>query len=241
MSFLKLGFSAKDAAKAAEEKNIVVIVDVLRCSSTIISLLAKGAKEIFITKSIKEARDLHSKLENSILAGERYGIKPKGFDFGNSPLEFTEENVNGKSIVLTTTSGAKAIYASKNSELTFIGAFLNVKFVSEAAFKKAKEKTITLIASGKKGEFSLEDFICCGAIASELINLGFNKFDDGVKAAVLAWENAKQNLKEVIKSGSHAKYLIQKGFEKDVEFCSNLNTLNIVPIYENGVIRKLDF
>jgi len=241
MSFLKLGFSAKDAAKAAERKNVTIIIDVLRCSSTIISLLAKGAKEIFIAKSIKEAKTLHFKLKNSILAGERHGIKPKGFDFGNSPLEFTEENVKGKSVILTTTSGAKAIYVAKNSALTLIGAFLNVKFVSEAAFKKAKEKTVALIASGKKYEFSLEDFICCGAIASELINLGINEFDDGVKAAVLAWENAKHNLKETIKNGNHAKYLIQKGFEKDVEFCSTINTLNIVPIYKDGAIRKLDF
>ncbi|MBS7657865.1 MAG: 2-phosphosulfolactate phosphatase [Candidatus Bathyarchaeia archaeon] len=239
MSFLKLGFSAKDAVKAAERKDITIIIDVLRCSSTIISLLAKGAKEIFIAKSLREAREIHSKLENSILVGERHGIKPKGFNFGNSPLEFTKEDVKEKSVILTTTSGAKAIYAAKNSEATFIGAFLNAKFVSEAAFKKAKGKTISLIASGKKNEFSLEDFICCGAIASELIKLGSKEFDDGIKAAILAWKTASLNLKGTIKNGTHAKYLIQKGFEKDVEFCSNLNTINIVPIYKNGIIQKL--
>ncbi len=241
MIFLKLGFSVKDATKAAEKKNVIIIVDVLRCSSTIISLLAKGAKEIFIAKSLREAKELHLKLKNSILVGERHGFKPKGFNFGNSPLEFTEEDVKGKTIILTTTSGAKAIYATKSNEFNFIGAFLNVNFVSKAAFEKAKEKStsISLIASGKKSEFSLEDFICCGAIASELINFEAVKADDGVKAAILTWNYAKQNLKEIIKSGNHAKYLIEKGFEKDVEFCSNINALNIVPVYRNGVIQKL--
>ncbi|MBS7656194.1 2-phosphosulfolactate phosphatase [Candidatus Bathyarchaeota archaeon] len=236
---LKLGFSTDAAAKAAERKDAIIVIDVLRCSSNIISLLAKGVKEIFIAKSLKEAWNLHKKLKDSILAGERSGIKPKGFHFGNSPLEFNEEDVKERQVILTTTSGAKAIYASKNSDLVFIGAFLNVKFISKIVFEKVKEKNISLIASGKKGEFSLEDFLCCGAIASELINLGINEADDGIKAAVLAWREASKNLKEAIKDGSHAKYLIKRGFEKDVEFCSSINILNVIPIYKNGVVRKL--
>jgi 2-phosphosulfolactate phosphatase len=236
---LKLGFSVVDAAKAAERKDAIIIVDVLRCSSNIISLLAKGAKEIFIAKSLKEARRLHKELKNSILVGERGGVKPKGFHFGNSPLEFTEEDVKERRVILTTTSGAKAIYASKNSDLVFIGAFLNAKFISKAVFEKAEGRDISLIASGKKGEFSLEDFLCCGAIASELISLGINEADDGVKAAVLAWREASKNLKEAIKEGNHAKYLTEKGFERDIDFCIFLNALDIIPIYKNGVVYKL--
>lgn len=238
---VRVGLSARDAAKASKRGDVIIVVDVLRCSSTIISLLDKGVEAIFIAESLRGARELRKKLGDAILAGERGGLKPKGFDFGNSPLEFPRERVKGGKVVLTTTSGTKAISSSRGSKWVFVGAFLNAGFVSKAALKKAEEEGagISIIASGRKGEFSLEDFLCCGLIASELSSRGEVRLDDAAKAALLAWREARANLSEVIKSGDHAKRLMELGFKNDVEFCVSVNSMGIVPYYRDGAVRKL--
>lgn len=238
---VRVGVSARDAVKASERDDVIIVVDVLRCSSTIISLLDKGVEAIFIAKSLKEARELREKLGEAILAGERGGVKPKGFDFGNSPLEFPEERVKGGRVVLTTTSGTKAISSSGGSKWVFIGAFLNAGSVSEAAFKKAAEegKGISIIASGRRGELSLEDFLCCGLIAFELSSRKGARLDDAAKAALLAWRGARAELSEAIKGGDHAKRLTELGFKEDVEFCASVNLTSTVPYYKGGAVRKL--
>jgi 2-phosphosulfolactate phosphatase len=138
------------------------VIDVLRSSSTIINALANGANYIIPTATLKEAYKLHMLHPDYLLVSERRRHKPEGFNLGNSPLEFTPEQINGKNMIMTTTSGTIALTRCRQAELIFIGAFLNVSSVAEKAIKIAKMKEIgvSFVLADEKGRFSLEDFTC---------------------------------------------------------------------------------
>lgn len=240
---LNLELSAKDTLKAVSRKDVLVVIDVLRCCSTIVTALANGAKRVIPTKTIKEAQALHKKHPEFLLAGERKGLKPKGFDLGNSPLEFSSNIVKGKHVVLTTSSGTKAICSSKKARWVLIGAFFNAEAVAKTAFEIAeKEKIgISFVLSGTHGRFSLEDFMCAGAIVE---NLPADKieYSDAVLAASLTFQRSCKQLTRVIQRGSHARYLKDIRYGEDVKFCCQLDAYPVVPIYKakSIVLLSLD-
>jgi len=240
---VSLEICAKDAAKAVSRRDVLIIIDVLRCCSTIVMALANGTKEVIPTETVREAQALHKKHPEFLLAGERKAIKPKGFDLGNSPLEFSPKTVEEKHVILTTTSGTKAICLSKNARWVLIGAFLNAEAVAKTAFKIAeKEKIgISFVLSGTRGRFSLEDFMCAGAIAE---NLPADRIEcsDAALAASLTFQQSCEQLTEIIQCGRHARYLKDIGHEEDVKFCCQLNAYPVVPIYEaeSIVLLSLD-
>ena len=238
---INLGFTAKDIARAVQRKDLIIVIDVLRCCSTIVTALANFAEGVIPTRTVREARMLHEKHPELILAGERGGIKPKGFNLGNSPLEFSAQKVKGKSIILTTSSGTKAIILSKNTMHVLIGSFLNAKAIAKVALTIAEqEKTaISLISAGTNGHFSLEDFICVGAIAQDF-SADKIEYSDAVLAALLAFQKARKSLTRVIQSGHHAVRLKRLGFEGDVKFCCRLNVFQFVPFLKGDTIVPLD-
>jgi len=237
---VNLEFTSKDIAKAVQRGDVIIVIDVLRSCSTIVTALGNAADGVVPARTVKEARGLHKRNPGFILAGERRGIKPKGFDLGNSPLEFSSQRVKGKHIILTTTSGTKAIVSAKNAKRVLVGCFLNARAVAKAASKiAAQEETgISLIPVGTAGRFSLEDFICAGAIAHELPAYHV-EHSDGVLAALLAFQRARKSINRVIGSSDHARHLKSLGFEKDVRFCCRLNLFEIVPLLMGGLIVRL--
>jgi 2-phosphosulfolactate phosphatase len=236
-----LGFTVKDIAKAVQRRDVIIVIDVLRCCSTIVTALANAAEGVTPTKTVREARMLHNKHPEFILAGERRGIKLKGFDLGNSPLEFSPQNVEGKHIILTTTSGTKAIISSENAKYVLTGAFLNAEATAKAAVRIAEQEGtgISLISAGTNGRFSLEDFICAGAIAKSF-PVDIIGHSDAVLAALLAFKQARQSLNSILQSGYHARYLVSQGFEEDVKFCSQLNVFKLVPFLNCETIVPLN-
>lgn len=237
---IDLRFTARDIAKAVQRRDLIIVIDVLRCSSTIATALTNAAKGLIPTRTVKEARRLHKRHPEFILAGERKGVRPRGFDCGNSPLEFSPQKVKGKHIILTTTSGTKAIISSRDAEHVFIGAFLNARAVAEVVSKIAEqEKTgVSLVSAGTNGNFSLEDFVCAGAIARYLPT-GKVEYSDAVSAALLAFQRVHKSLYGVIKFGSHARRLKSLGFKDDVKFCCQLNAFQIVPFLKGEKIVQL--
>ena len=239
--FVNLGFFAKDTVEAVTRRDVMVVLDALRCCSTIVTALANGATEIIPVTTILEARNMKKQHPEFVIAGERKGLKPKKFALGNSPLEFSSKNVRGRRIILTTTSGTRAILLSKQGKWVLVGAFLNAKAVAEASLKIAeREKTgVSFVLAGKEGQFSLEDFLCAGAITEsfpqEKVDLS-----DTATASLLSFEEARQSLKKVIQRGSHAQYLEAKGFRDDVAFCSRMNVFNIIPFLKEGGIVPLE-
>jgi 2-phosphosulfolactate phosphatase len=212
----------------------------LRCSSSILNALSNGAEEVIPVKTLSEAYQLHSEHPVFILAGERRGLKPRRFNLGNSPLEFTRRKVHGKTVILTTTSGTTALTCSKAAEWVLIGGFLNAESVAVKAIEigEREEIDISLVLSGRKKHFSLEDFVCGGAIA-EKIREKKGELSDASFAAFLAFKQMEKSLGETIMMGEHAKHLINLGLKRDIEFSCQLNRFTIIPRYKKGVIRLL--
>jgi len=228
---------ARDAGKAVGRGDLIIVIDVLRSGTSILNALTNGAEAVIPAVTLKEAYELRSQRPEYLLAGERGGHKPKGFDLGNSPLEFTSERVEGKSLVMTTTSGTAALARSQAARWVLVGAFLNARAVAGEAEEIVVREGIgvSFVLAGEKGRFSLEDFLCAGAIAKGFA-VGRFCFSDKVQAALLAFRQAEADLAGSVMKAEHAKHLVKEGFKKDVDFSCRLNVLRTVPIYGNGKI-----
>jgi 2-phosphosulfolactate phosphatase len=230
-------FWARDAGKAVGRGDLVVVIDVLRSGTSILNALANGARAVVPSMTLKEAYKLRSQHPTYLLAGERGGHKLKGFDLGNSPLEFTRERVDGKILVITTTSGTAALARSRAARWVLVGTFLNARAVARTAEEIAAREAVgvSFVLSGEKGKFSLEDFLCAGAIAKGFAAKNVH-LSDKVQAALLAFKQAENDLTGSVMKAKHAEHLAQQGFKEDVAFCCRLNVLQTVPIYAGGKI-----
>lgn len=228
---------ARDAGKAVGRGDLIIVIDVLRSGTSILNALTNGAQAAVPAMTLEEAYKLRSKHPEYLLAGERSGHKPAGFDLGNSPLEFTRERVEGKTLVITTTSGTVALVKSKQAKWVFVGVFLNALAAARKAEEIAARETIgvSIVLSGEKGKFSLEDFLCAGAITN---GFAVNKvhFSDKVQAALLAFKQAENDLTGNVMKAKHAEHLVQQGFKGDVDFSCSLNVFRTVPTYADGKI-----
>lgn len=212
----------------------------MRCSSTIITALANGAKSIIPVKTVKEALEVHRLHPAFILAGERKGVKPKGFALGNSPLEFQITKVSGKQIVITTTNGTKTLTWVKGGEFVLVGAFLNIEAVTDAALRIAERKNrgLSLVLSGNRGQFSLEDYLCAGAMVESLPTQKIEN-SDSAQAALLAYSQVRDYLSNIISKGSHGKYLKSIGLDGDIHFCCKQNRYRVIPYFKEDIITPL--
>jgi len=233
-------FAAKDVVRAAKRGDLIIVVDVLRCSSSIVNALANDVKAVIPTETLKEAYRLQEQHPDFLLVGERKGRKLKGFNLGNSPLEFVREVVDGKTVIMTTTSGTRALVRCHRAEHVLVGAFLNAGAVAKKAVEIAQRNkvNVSFVLAGEKGSFSLEDFLCAGAIASEFPHDRFD-FSDEALAAVLGFERVKDALSEYVKKSRHAKHLIELGFEKDIAFSCRLDHFGLVPVYRDGKVTLI--
>jgi 2-phosphosulfolactate phosphatase len=217
---------------------VVVVIDVLRATSTIITAMNNKAKSLIATEDMGEASKIAQNLDPSrcLLCGERDGKQIEGYDLGNSPSEYTEEVVKDKTLILTTTNGTKAISRSSQADRVLIAGFLNAQAVTDVI--KSSEKEIILVCAGWKGRLSLEDVLCAGYIIN-LIYDGTIPDDakDGALVAAALYDRFSDNITGVVSSSNHAKRLQEMGYSADIEYCCAINTVNIVPEVIEGIIR----
>jgi 2-phosphosulfolactate phosphatase len=227
---VNLELVARDAQKAVERNDVVIVIDVLRCTSSIITALTNGAHAIIPMQTVSEARSKAKENSRYLLAGERRGVKPAGFELGNSPLEFSRDRVAGKTIIMTTTSGTAAFARVKGHSFVLVGAFLNAAAVAQAAINLSESNHLNLsfALSGKRGAFSLEDFLGAGAIIHHFANKDLT-YSDPAYASLLAFEKAKPSLFATLCEGSHARTLLDLGFKDDVIHCTQVNKCTTVP------------
>lgn len=215
----------------------VVVIDTLRATSVITVALYNGAKEVIPVAEIEEAMELARNFEKGgyLLGGERNAIKIEGFDLANSPLEYTREAVERKTIILATTNGTRALKKVSSADNIIIGCLLNVSSVAKYIFEQNQDAVI--VCSGTEGKFSLEDIVTAGAIYGKLKKLTEFESDDLSKASYFLYKPYEDNLHDIIKHGYHPKKLYELGFEKDINFCITADMYNIIPKYKNGVVR----
>ena len=212
----------------------VIVVDVLRATSVIITALNNGAKSVVPVTSVEEALSTKKKLESVVLGGERRAQKIEGFDLSNSPLEYKSEVIHDRNVVITTTNGTKAISKSSAANKVYIGALINAKAVSSKAVKN--EKDIIIVNAGTNGVFSMDDFITGGAIIDEILSEQEYELTDIAKTALVIYRSHK-DIKSYVKGAAHYQILVDLGLEEDIDYCLQKDLFNIVPEYKDGIIK----
>ncbi|MGE5680020.1 MAG: 2-phosphosulfolactate phosphatase [Bacillota bacterium] len=218
-----------------------VVIDVLRATTTVTAALINGAKEVIPVNSVEFAMkvSVNSFGGQTLLGGERNTKKIEGFQLGNSPLEYTKEAVSGKSIILFTTNGSKAIVKAKFSETLLLCSFLNIKSIAEYLANLGKD--VEIVCSGKSGSFCIEDTICAGRLITEISNIKTEGIEltDSSKASVVLNNSYGNNLEETLADCEHGRLLIENGFQEDVTYCAQTSITNLLPSFSNGTVKPL--
>lgn len=208
---------------------VVVVVDIFRATSCIVTGLANGVTAIKPVAEVEECKKLAK--QGYLTAGERGGIKVPEFDMGNSPFEYQSEELKGKKVAISTTNGSQAIVKSEGAEEILIGAFLNLEAISEYVLQAKKD--VVIHCAGWKGTVNLEDTLFAGAMIDECAE-EMKPMGDAASLAHQLYVGNHDNLFGLAKQSSHAERLAGFGIEKDLEFCMTLNEYSVVPRLVNG-------
>lgn len=236
-------FTPQEVAPGDVAGRVVAVVDVLRASTSIAVALENGARAVIPLASSEEVVSRAKNLARSEvkLAGERKSQQISGFDYGNSPLEFTRENVDGKTILMSTTNGTNAILAVQGARDVLIASYVNFSAVLSMLRAALRGGTdVAIVCAGQEKHFSLEDTACAGLfvqhITEKLIKAEIN---DAAQAAMAIDKKFGANRKKLFKSSSHGIALADAGFAEDLEACAALDSYSVVPVYQDRQITKL--
>ena len=222
-------FSPVAVGEASVEGRTAVIIDVIRATSCVVEALANGARGIFPTALPEEAVKLASSLgrEDTLLCGERKGLKIEGFDLGNSPTEYAQGVVEGKQIVLSTTNGTRAFLAAEGADRVLAASFLNLSAVVESL---EGIQDLAVVCAGKENRFSMDDALCAGLILKALgARVGEDLAgNDGVRIVLDMAEKYVPD-ESFLRSTRAGQALVEIGMDLDLAFCASLDRHGIVP------------
>ncbi|KAA5539245.1 2-phosphosulfolactate phosphatase [Adhaeribacter rhizoryzae] len=204
---------------------VAVVVDVLRATSSMVTAFAHGIEKIIPVSTLDDC--LTQKQTGYLTAAERDGRKAEGFDLGNSPFSYMEENIKGKTLIMTTTNGTHAIRLSAAADKVLAGAFLNVGKVAE--FLEAEGKDVLVVCAGWKGNFNLEDTLFAGALAERLKDT-FSAANDATLAAQHLYRLAQPDMAGFLANSSHVQRLKNLDITEDVTFCLREDVYEVVPV-----------
>jgi 2-phosphosulfolactate phosphatase len=217
----------------------IVVIDVLRASTTIAVALHHGAKEIIPATTVESAVKISGNLfgDVTLLGGERNGKIVEGFHLGNSPFDYSEERVRGKSIIFSSTNGSQAMAKSRYAREMVVCGFVNMSAVVD--FLKEPERDFTIVCAGNNGLFSLEDAVCAGMVINRLSGGKPATLDlsDGALAAATLFKSYGRSIVKMIKSSEHGIFLQQIGFGDDLPVCAGVDTIPVLPLLEENVVR----
>jgi 2-phosphosulfolactate phosphatase len=218
--------------------SIVVIIDILRATSTIAAALANGAKCVIPVDSVAKCIEIGRQIEG-ITAGERDGKIAEGLEHGNSPLEYPREFIEGKTLVLTTTNGTKLLHMAleKGAQQVITGSFNNLDSVCR--YLLAKGQNVLLGCSAWKDRVNIEDTLMAGAIVDQLGD-AFEVNCDSSRMAQTLYQDAKADLFRFMESkqASHYHRLMGYGLEEDIRYCLTPNLVNVLPTYAEGKLTN---
>lgn len=232
MNQVEVCFSPKLFELFDTTESIVVVVDVFRATSAMVTAFHHGAKSFIPVSTLEEAKEYQDK--GYLVGGERNGEVVEGFEFGNSPFSYQSETIRDKEIVLTTTNGTKAInIASSSSHTVLIGSFLNLQALADHIKEQGRDALI--FCAGWKDRFNMEDSLFAGALTNLLLNSGkFESDCDSANASSLVYRTGRKNLMTFLESCSHRKRLGHLNLEKDVEYCLQRDITDVIPVLRDG-------
>lgn len=217
------------------EGGVVVMVDILRASTTMTEALNNGASAVVPCLRIEDAFALKASdsTQDYLLGGERGGVKIDGFDFGNSPRDYSPEIVTGKIVAFTTTNGTRALHHSQRAAEILIGCFRNL--TSVVSYLAAESRDIHIVCAGTNGEITSEDVLFGGCLAKELLAVqsGKLRIPDSTRIAIDHWNTQcdsmdVERLHQAIRQSQGGKNLIVLGYDEDILFVSKVDSIRAV-------------
>lgn len=228
---------AQDAGSDMVSGKSAVVIDVLRATSTMSTALANGCSAIYAVTSPERAFALARTFApgSFLIGGERGGLRVEGFDLGNSPREYTRQVVDGKKIIMTTTNGTLAISNCACAAQVFICSLLNAQSVAERVAQEVND--VVIVCSGTEGVFTLEDAYCAGLVAEIVFRINPSAhMSDMANACRIIYRAYSASPVELMDLAEHGQKLRRIGFGEDIEYCSRLNMLKVVPVLKGDVI-----
>lgn len=219
------------------EGRSIVVVDVLRSSTTIAWALKNGAAKVIPVETVEEATRLAHTLDakTRLLCGERDGRKVGGFDLGNSPREYTRERVEGKTLVFASTNASPLMAGVLAGQPQRILGYVNLSAVADTLWKEAAD--VAIVCAGRVGRFSLEDAACAGALARRLADRAAGLVvNDAAEMAAEYDRTHGADPEGILRRSEHGRYLIELGFEEDLPVCAAVDQVPLVPILKDGRI-----
>lgn len=219
-----------------EDNQAVVVIDVIRASTSICTAINHGVTRIYPLLSADKANQFREK--KVLIAGENQSIKLDGFDFGNSPLEFITDAIKGKELAMITTNGTNAILTANDASELLIGSFIN--FDSILKYLLTQEKKVLLLCSGWMGKVNIEDTLFAGKLANALLQSNnYVTSSDSVALAIDVFMNANNDLYDFIISSSPRLKSKLSFLKEDIKYCLFAEQMNVLPVYNGDFISNL--
>lgn len=205
--------------------NVVVVTDIFRATTSIVTAFRNGAKSIRPVATVEEAQDYKAK---GWLVGAERNVKRCPFaDFGNSPFDYTPARVEGKDIVFTTTNGTKAVTIARNAFRVLAGAFINLDAVAACCLERQRD--VVVLASGWEDKVNIEDILFGGALAAALASHSCQPASDAARIALDLWNRHQADLKDYLKQTDHYARLLANHLGDSIDYCLSLNAAPVVP------------
>lgn len=233
---LHVHLHAKLVAPEQLAGGVVIVIDALRASVTIAAALYHGAPFIIPTLTVDDARAAAQSLlpERALLGGERGGVLIPGFDLDNSPLSYTTERLARRPLVFTSTNGTAALLKARRAELILVGSFANLTAVCNVVARDPRP--VHILCCGTREEIGLDDCLPAGAMTQRLATAGRHLVsDDSSRVCLMAYLGttlAPTGLAEAMRASRGGRNLASVGLGSDVDFCSMMDTLPVVPTFD---------
>ena len=206
---------------------IVVVTDVLRASSAIVTAFMNGVERIIPVGTLKEAKSL--KDQGFMVAAERDGMVRDFADFGNSPYNFTAARVAGRQIVYSTTNGTNAINLASSGSQVLIGAYLNLTALAQHVRKEQKD--LLVLCAGWKSKFNLEDTLFAGALAQLVLEDGnFHTICDATLGAIDLYNVARSDMMGYISKVAQNGRLKKNKLDDVIGYCHESDLTDLIPV-----------
>ncbi len=219
-------------AAFGRSSEVAIIVDLIRASTSLVTMVERGCRPIHLAASIEDARRAAAAHPGFLLVGEEGGLAPSGFHYGNSPVELAAAPLGGKGAVMVTTNGAPAIHAAAGAHVVLVGCLRNATAAAREAWEAAGDGgEIAIICAGRAGNtggFGLDDAYCAGLFVERLARMGPTEFTDTAEAARLLARAAPEPL-TVLGRSTAARAVAALGLEEDVSFCAATDVSSVVP------------
>lgn len=213
---------------------VVVLVDVLRATTTIVTAVANGVEAIVPVATHDEARRL--KAEGYLVASEKDGVQLDWADFGNSAFSFTREAIGGRTLVYCTTNGTRALHIAGGASAIVIGAFINITALTE--WLADRHEDVVILCSGWKDKFCLEDTLFAGVLTERLLETGrFETHCDSAHAAMDLWSLAEDDPLGYVEKAAQRHRLRNLGLDDVIPYSFAFDEADVVPVFDGSVIK----